>query len=297
MDIGQWAPVVGTGIAAVGSLYLLLAADMEAEENEEEHPDEQPNTRTVERCTRCDACVISDGDGDGSTSSRTSSQSHGSRTSTEIARTATQPSISVIVRRSTTNQSEHTIDAGGRRKVARLLNMASRQLAAKAYNQFHDSGFNPQGLTDFPEVPGEPFRNKNLRDFQKAYSNTPLPRSRAGSFIESINSDSPNGEGSSRTPQGSSRHLSLPVSPPPHVVTRQRHSNTLPSSEGSFEITGHHDCRNPDGHPSGRQRSSSGGSNSNPEHTSRSPSIPEVSPTDVTFDGQATSPKIVVSTP
>lgn len=297
---GQWAPIVGTGLAIVGSLYLLLAADMEAEEkqeHEEGHLNEQPAPRSPGRCARCDTCAVADDDTNGSTSSQHSSLNHHAPESTEIARTAPQPSVSGTFRRSITNQSEQTVDLGGRRKVARILNMASKQLAAKTYTQFNDSGFNARGLTDFPEIPGENLRNKNLPEVQKAYSSTPIPRSRASSFIGSIRDESPNGEGNSRTPQPSSqRHLSLPVSQPSHVVTRQRHS-TLPSRPGSsFEPAGHQRSGGGvESEPSNRQRSSSG-ERSERDHA-RTPSIPEVSPTDVTFDNQGASPKIVVSTP
>ncbi|CAL5869284.1 uncharacterized protein PFLUO_LOCUS3512 [Penicillium psychrofluorescens] len=53
-SVGQWAPIVGTGLAAVGSLYLLLAADMEAEEKGEALPDEESKNPNGPRCARCD---------------------------------------------------------------------------------------------------------------------------------------------------------------------------------------------------------------------------------------------------
>lgn len=272
----------------------------EKQEHEQEHPDEQPPTRTAGRCTRCDTCIAPADDAGGSASSRRSSLSHHRPGSTEIARTATRPSVSGTFRRSTTNQSEQTVDVGGRRKVARILNMASKQLAAKTYTQFNDSGFNPRGLTDFPEIPGEMYRNKNLPEVQKAYSNTPIPRSRASSFIGSIRDESPNGEGSSRKiQQNSQRNLSLPVTQPPRVVTRQRQFTFPARQDTSFDGICHQRSSSGDveGEPSSRQRSSSGGSKSGRDHASRTPSIPEVSPTHMVFDKQDTSPKIVVSTP
>lgn len=274
--------MVGTGLAVVGSLYLLLAADMQAEENEKERPDKQPNLTSVETCPRCGTYVTSDGGG--STSPGRGSQSHDSQPSTAMARTATRPSASVTVDRDTTNQSEHTVDVGGRRKVAHWLNMASKQLALKAYPQFHDSGFNARGLTDYPEVPAEWARNKDLPNLQEAYSNS-QQRSRAGSFIESVNSDSPSGEGPSRTPQ---RLLSLPSAPKQRVVTRQRHSNTLPSRQNSFEMPRYHETRTLHGESSDRQRSPPRERNLEQERTS--------SP-DTVLDGPDNSPRIVVSTP
>ncbi|KAJ5153059.1 uncharacterized protein N7482_009537 [Penicillium canariense] len=243
-SIGQWAPIVGTGLAVIGSLYLLLAADMEAEENEENEPEMQTdnhlNRGPVRQCERCATCAYPTLDGDQNTipDSRRSSQSDGEQpSSTEIAKAATEPSVSSAMRRATTNQSEKSIDPGGRRQVARLLNLASKQLAAKAHTHMEDSGFNAQERANFPEIPGESFRNGKLSDFQKAYSNTPLPRSRAASFSHSINSDSSNGEGSSRILQGPLQHLSLPVPPPARTTGLRPHANTLPSRRSSFEST------------------------------------------------------------
>ena len=99
----------------------------------------------------------------------------------QLAHGRTQPSESTTIRRASTSQSEQAIGSGGRWKVARLLNMASGRLAAKVHSQFEDSGFNAQEKTNFPEIPGESLRNKNLRGIQKAYSSCeqtePLGRS------------------------------------------------------------------------------------------------------------------------
>ncbi|KAJ5806883.1 hypothetical protein N7474_010475 [Penicillium riverlandense] len=142
-SVGQWAPIVGTALAAIGSLYLLLAADMEAEKKGEMPPDEEPKNQPVGRCARCDQCAISSDNADSSTGSRHSSQSSDERLSQGVARTETQPSISTA-KRTMTSKSEGS-DPAGRRKVARFLNMASMRVAAKAGSQFKDSGFNPQG--------------------------------------------------------------------------------------------------------------------------------------------------------
>lgn len=310
INIGQWAPIVGTGLAIVGSLYLLIAADMEAED-EADPPTPQPttNTTTIQRCPRCETCAISDDDSsNSSTRSRHSSRSRGEQASTEISRTATHPSVTRPVNRSDTIQTDatnQTLDARGRRKVARVLNTASKELTRKLHQHIEQTGFNTRGLTEYPQVPGERLRNRNLPDVQKAYSSTPLTRSRAQSFIGSIHSDAPNGngEGSSRTPQGSSRHLSLPtpVSPVPRAVTRQRHANTFSSGSNSVESRGRPTLTVLGDLTPGRSRSPSRGSVSNEERGSRTPSIPEVSPSDMTFDGDGgetgTSPKIILSTP
>ncbi|KAF3390235.1 hypothetical protein F1880_009018 [Penicillium rolfsii] len=231
----QWAPIVGTGLAAIGSLYLLLAADMEAEEKETQEPETQapiqPDGRAsiqCEACTRCSHHIPNKPAEDTSDSQRTSE-------SGELNRAGTEPSVSSTIRRATTNQSGKSVNTGGRRQVARLLNLASKQLAAKAHTHMEDSGFNAQEKLKFPEIPGESLRNVKLSDIQRAYSNTPLPRSRATSFAGSVESDSSNGEGSSRILQGPFRQLSLQVPPPARTNSRRPHSNTLPSRRSSFE--------------------------------------------------------------
>lgn len=291
---------MGTGLAVVGSLYLLLAADMAAEESGQAIQPEQANSRAIERCRRCATCAVyDDDDSSDSTRSRHSSRSRGRRASTELSRTATHPSVTRTVDGTETIQTEQTLD-DSRRQLARFFNNLSKQVTRRVHEHVQESGFNIRGITEYPMVPGEPLRNRNLPVVQKAYSSTPLPRSRAQSLIRSTHSDSQSGEGSSRTPpQGSSRHLSLPITPPPRVVTRQRHSNTFSSGENSSQSR---ERLNPpvleDGHLLGRDRSPSRGSISVEEYASRTPSIPEVSPTNVAFDGEAgTSPRIVVSEP
>lgn len=217
---------------------------MEAEEkNENQEPDtpslNQPDGQVITQCQSCARCshVISNDMADKDSDSQRSSQSERDGPSTEVERTATAPSVSSGMRRATTNQSEKSMDTGGRRQVARLLNLASRQLAARAHTHMEDSGFNAQEKLKFPEIPGESLRNGKLPDFQRAYSNTPLPRSRATSFAGSVDSDSSNGEGSSRILQGPFRQLSLQVPAPARVSGRRPHSNTLPSRRSSFEYS------------------------------------------------------------
>lgn len=217
---------------------------MEAEENESQELETQapqPDGRVPTQCQACARChhhTISNEITDRDSDSPRSSQSERDQLSTEIGRIATEPPVSSTkIRRATTNQSMKSIDTGGRRQVARLLNLASKQLAAKAHNHMEDSGFNAQEKMKFPEIPGEFLRNEKLPDIQKAYSNTPLPRSRATSFVGSVRSDSSNGEGSSRILQGPFRQLSLQVPPPARMTGHRPHSNTLPSRRNSFEYT------------------------------------------------------------
>ncbi|KAJ5654170.1 hypothetical protein N7490_001173 [Penicillium lividum] len=215
-SIGQWAPIVGTGLAVMGSLYLMFAADMEAEEKQIG----PPHDRTEPRCADCGGNAICDSTD--STESPARSNSTASAPSPDIERTATFSTI----RQAMTTQAGP--DPGGRRKVAQFFNAASTYLAAKAHNNFEDTGFEVHERTNFPEIPAENLRNKHLPEIREVY-NTPIPRSRATSFV---GSDTSNGEGSSsRIPR---RQFSLPARPSP-TANRRPHSNTVPADGGPFE--------------------------------------------------------------
>lgn len=189
----------------------MFAADMEAEEDQTGPPRE-----ATQICADCGGHTIRD-----STDSSSSPGRPGSTVgapSPEIERTATFSTI----RQAMTSQSGP--DPGGRRKVARFFNVVSTYMAAKAHTNFEDTGFEVQERTKFPEIPAEMFRNNRLSHIRNAYNNTPLPRSRATSFV---GSDTSNGEGSSsRMPRHQS---SLPVRP---SLATTRHQT---ADEGPFE--------------------------------------------------------------
>lgn len=153
-------------------------------------------------------------------------------TSAEL-RTATGPSITTPIRHAPTNQSEKTIDRGGRRKVARILNVMSRQLTTKAHFHMEDSGFNEE-KSNWPQVPGEPLRNERLPAFERTFKS---PRSRSPSFVGSEDSDPSHGEGSSKAP---TRTLSLQVPTPARTTSRRLRADTLPSRRNSFDRISQH---------------------------------------------------------
>lgn len=289
LHLGQWAPIVGTGLAAIGSLYLIFAANMEADQNEgSDQGILEYNEQDPEYCQHAGE----EDSSEPSISPRRSSPVIDRRRSAEIARTITRASTTPRITHTTTYQSENSVDPGGRRKVTRWLNLASMQLAAKAHTQFQDSGFHAKERSNFPEVPGETFRNKDLPEFQKAYSNSPIPRSRASSFI---GSESSNGEGSSRVPLDVARHLSLPGPSSARLITRPRQARTLPSKGGSCAVAERPGDDTFYNSPSTRHRSLSTGTVASQAHVSRASSVFEVSPTTLTPSGQDAPPKIVVS--
>lgn len=273
-SLGQWAPIVGTALAVVGSLYLLLSADIEAAGKE----DGQQEETIVGKCRNCD-CAVSDT----GSSSRRESRANAERQDPDIEMTT--------IRRPTTNQTIGSqADLGGRRKVARFLMAASAIMTTKAHNQIEKTGFKPEAKTTYPETPGERYKNSDLQKQIDKYqrSSTPDNRSRAASFISNGGSVD-NGEGSSRRPRSPTRR-SVPTPAISRPKSRQAHSNSLPSGGifGSSTLQ----CP-PVATFAGWQRRSSP-SNITPISRSRAPSMSDVSPTTSSPRPQST-PEIVIS--
>lgn len=212
---GQWAPIVGTGMAAVGSLYGLIAGGgADAEEDD-------PSLSKGKHCTCAQHPHHSDDNDstrdsypgtDGSMCRRSSDAVHGT---TKMPRRPTNASSVSPTRRWTTHASQdptsehhervrHHSDAansrgadavagGGRRSFAKGIEWIGDKLGTPAPDRFDDSEFQMGKAADWPTTPGEELKNPGLRKTQNKYNPkrdsegnaTPLPRqrSRAGSFI------------------------------------------------------------------------------------------------------------------
>jgi hypothetical protein len=250
---GQWAPIAGTGLAALGSLYLLLAADVEALKK-----GENPGVPT-QHCN-CSHHHHSSESGDGlritpadpPTSPPMQEIGHGLFTastnqtvisiadthrgsSTELDRTMTRPT------RSDTHQTRQSTaaDVGGRRKVANALLQFGKYFDNAARDWMDNSEFQRGQASHWPEVPGE--RNRNPEIFVTMEKYNPShdgnsiheprrPRSRSASFTGSVTSGRAF-DSRPATPRSSS--------PSPSLVSGRPHSNTLPAQRISFEPQGH----------------------------------------------------------
>ncbi|KAJ5747831.1 uncharacterized protein N7511_009527 [Penicillium nucicola] len=245
-SIGQWAPIVGTGLAVFGSLYLLISADIDAEENDdpntpfETQSQSQPQPQhpqmiiTTTTCAKCQSCALS-------SDTETNDSRRNSRT-TEPQPPDTDPSTSPPNRTSTvqTTQTAQT-DLGNRRKVARFFNALSTAITTKTASQSAKSGFTADERTAYPTTPGENLRNPKLAEDISIYNKYPPSmdgRSRAGSVL-SVSRDSDTGEGNSRPvsvalarSRSPARHSSLPgqMQRPSRAVTRPSHSNSEPGA-------------------------------------------------------------------
>ncbi|PGG98380.1 hypothetical protein AJ79_08888 [Helicocarpus griseus UAMH5409] len=179
-SIGQWAPLVGAGLAVLGSLYLVLAAVLDAVENESK----QETSSNHDNCSMHEVVTV------------ISAASSHSATSPGEMRRSPSNTRSLNEQDGQPRQST-TGDSGNRRKVARALSKFGIYLSNAAHDRLDNSGFKSGRALDFPEIPGEFRRNRDLPHIRNQYNPyrdaagnvTPSIRgrpSRAGSFTSSI---------------------------------------------------------------------------------------------------------------
>lgn len=234
--LGQWGPIVGAGLAVLGSLYLVLAADLHAVE-EAEQPKASSNQ---DNCSMREINTIASVE-----SLRSPARG------VEMQRSASN-TRSIVEHDGQPRQSSAR-DSGNRRKVAIALTKFVIYLSDAAHERLNDSEFKSGKALDFPEIPGELRRNRalpNIRNQYNTYRDTygnasPSLRgraSRAGSFTSSIYGLDL--EASSRFSRPGSR------SPSPTIISRTSHANTITGDRAPPEIHN-------------RPRASSGGVNGN----------------------------------
>ena len=152
-SVGQWGPIAGTVLAALGSLYVLL---MTVEEEETEHP------RNAAECTcgnQLRPVFTIEQDSDASPS-----------------QISLDDSTDFHLRRShDTGFTDHTSgrrsnDPARRRRVAEMLQKAGDKLGSAAHNKFDATAYNASAAREFPEIPGEAQRNPELEELKRQYS-------------------------------------------------------------------------------------------------------------------------------
>ncbi|UNI23944.1 hypothetical protein JDV02_009732 [Purpureocillium takamizusanense] len=260
-SIGQWAPIVGTGLAALGSLYLLLKGDANSTsdgvcKNCAHHTNQSPSSRDSHSLR-----------GSVDDSDRTRSPHVPENPSASMPPSANdgmsplRPSFTTLTRYVTGHSSQATTvrsDVGGRRKVARAFHAMGKSFNSAAYEMMGTSGFEPTRAGDFPEIPGEVNRNRKLRRIRERYNpqrdadgyETPLPRSRsrATSFVGSVVS------ARDETPGPSSPHAVTAASGTPARSVSRPRAITLPTT-GSAAGLEPAEAASPTSDPSrGRQR-------------------------------------------
>ncbi|KAK0385971.1 hypothetical protein NLU13_7145 [Sarocladium strictum] len=190
-SVGQWAPIAAASLAVIGSLYLVLAKDMDRLAKE-------ADTEQCE-CAHCHvlhplATLLSP-----SASLDANNRYHEHRPRPpESAQNPTNglEHVDTSVDLSRTTSRPVTSDAGRRRTVAQAFMKASKVLGMAAREWTDDSDFQRGRAQDWPEIPGEPNRNRDLSRIRIQYNKprdengnvTPAgpSRSRASSSVDSF---------------------------------------------------------------------------------------------------------------
>jgi hypothetical protein len=233
-SIGQWAPIAGTAIAVLGSLYVLLAQGgvksnppiAHCQHDCDCHKQEGPGTE-VTRSLHSD---IDPDDTNEKGRTRTFSQDSTTlvRNTTIATQATTEPDHDQRRRSSGTvgnGKNGKTTDAG-RSKVAKAFTEFSNFFGSASENQFDLSDFKKGRATNYPEVPGEQFRSAKLYETRTRYnqfeevepeghgrSRTPsrAPSVRSGMAGHGEGSGYANGNGNGHGSTGASRTGSLPT--------------------------------------------------------------------------------------
>ncbi|KAI1650927.1 uncharacterized protein F4817DRAFT_213905 [Daldinia loculata] len=275
-SIGQWAPLVGTGLAALGSLYMLLAVDIEASKKDanltgpihhcncsrHHFNDGQPPTRPRAssslhsgdiEVTHCDDITHPEHDSRDSPSIQeingglfiSSSHSVASPSTTHARSTSSNSGRETSTELAPTESRPSVNDIGNRRKVYNTLLVVSNYLGTASQDRFDDSEFKHGKAIDFPEIPAEDKRNPDLPRVREAYNHyrnedeSASIRPRAGSFAGSIGSRYSIEGSPARTRAISAPHPPSPVSrssSPSPSTHGVQHSNTLPVDQSSFDV-------------------------------------------------------------
>jgi hypothetical protein len=229
--VGQWAPIVGTGFAALGSLYLLLAVDLDAVRK-------KPNSNTYMHHCRCSTHDVGVGRLTASSDSIATSRATDVRRSfsdggegipNETTPTTSQPS------QEQANQSKRswTTDMGNRRKVAQALTAIDKYLGTAAQAQFDDSEFKHGKALDFPEIPGEEHRNSALPQIREQYNQY---RDARGNVTPSLR-EQPSRSGSVNSRLGVEDGSTTPRAASPSPTTPLRpQASVLPAEPALFEL-------------------------------------------------------------
>lgn len=236
---GQWAPIVGTGLALLGSLYMYIAKGPVKVPKDELDPNASPH-----HC-HCDCSTPENHIGKYAASMHsvatpiTTDLRHifsndERRTSMDIVPTTTHNEIMPTTTHTTVGQS----DAGNRVKVANALAKIGNYIGTPAQDRFDLSEFKHGKALDWPEIPGEEQRNSKLTKTRETYNQKreELPVERPSRAPSIIGSEVSGLERRSTTPRASSPHpLLSPHSSSPSTF-QLPHASTFSVGRRSSEL-------------------------------------------------------------
>jgi hypothetical protein len=147
--LGQWAPIVGTGIAMAGSLVVYLTSTSA-----------DPETDGI------DSGSISNSSCHCSVRPETHNSNHNRTKSTALTHVNTQRSMASTV----------PADKGGRRKVAQFMHKVGDYMGTPGQSRFDNPSYR-RDYHNYPTIPGQEFRDAGLTNTERLYSSGRLSRS------------------------------------------------------------------------------------------------------------------------
>ncbi|KAL3459722.1 hypothetical protein BJX64DRAFT_290891 [Aspergillus heterothallicus] len=136
-SIGQWAPIAGAAFAVIGSLYLFLTGDDNANPK-------APACKCTCHSSEAGEPICAEG-------------RHSSASTESVAtepQIAIEPQISASGSVNTQLARSPTPDIGSRRSVSRVLMRLGISLSNGAHDRLHDDQFKQGPALGFPEIPG-----------------------------------------------------------------------------------------------------------------------------------------------
>ncbi|THW47798.1 hypothetical protein D6C97_05031 [Aureobasidium pullulans] len=213
-SIGQWAPIVGTGLAVMGSLIVNITKATAVPESDSDSV--QPPEGT-------DTNSISISSGQGSVTPNSDALNHQRTKSTDLVPVTTRRSMASTV----------LTDRGGRRKVAKFMTTIADYMGTPGHGQFDNTTFR-RDASDYPKVPGEDERNPELGVTEKRYR----PLSRSASRSSDMRMSSPFAQDlPQRRPRSDSEGArTIDSQDPPSPLTSGPSGITNPERRDTLEV-------------------------------------------------------------
>lgn len=224
--------MVGTGLAALGSLYLRLAKAVEEEASSESSERKSPEYHHHEN--------IFEAPGSSLPRRRDRGEIYGSQDS--LPRDSGRESGPALVSIMSRHSHATVADAGNRRKFASILNKVGNYIGTPSRKRFDYSDFRDGAAMNYPEIPGEINRNRELSRISRIWPASSIREqpSRDGSpdsRIELEDGTSSHGRESPQSPQSPSS-IQWPTMPPRSARANTLPTNTLTTKRPSIPLPG-----------------------------------------------------------
>jgi hypothetical protein len=241
---GQWAPMVGTGLAILGSLYLLLAAEVEALKKVKRSKDNSPDSREVRWTdgdiigsplqSPIDSCppleLVS---GRLSASSRSDARPDASYAGHDLPTERLCANCGHYHRQGQQDHRSRIPGTGTRGRIARFIVVIDAYIDSFRQGIFGDPDPDHEEPAAVIDVPGEELRNRLRRGTDGSRSHSRAPSVNRGVGVESYVDGSSN-----TTRRGSPQPQQSPRSPSPlprAAAPRRSTTSKLSAIEKPFD--------------------------------------------------------------